>query len=100
MQDDTDTSNADCATCERAAIAVAKRKSAFQFLSGLSLYKMSSVMIAPSAIVPSSHVASSHFQDRNKVHNDFDGLGWRLVFSSRVEIRGIGSSCTGEYSIA
>lgn len=73
MQDDTETSNADCATCERAAIVVAKLKPAVQFLSGSSLYTMSRAMIAPSAVVPSSHVASSHFQCRNEVDNGLDG---------------------------
>lgn len=73
MQDGTETSGADCATCESAAIVVAKRKLTVQNLSDLSLYRMSSVMIAPSALVPSNHVGSSHFHDRKIVCNDLDG---------------------------
>jgi hypothetical protein len=46
--------------------------------------------MAPSAVVPSSHVASSHFQDGNEVHNDPDERGWCLASSTGVEIREIG----------
>jgi hypothetical protein len=75
MPDDTETSNADCATCERAAMAVARRNSAVHFLSGSSLYKISRIMMAPSAVVPSSHVTSSHFQAIIEVHGSLDERG-------------------------